>query len=123
MRCWDMPMPNASYDISRYGLDDKDVLADAVSAAPHLFVALSITTSSRHDLPIRSVADLAAALDRAVRNDAAFTFNVDDVLEDFPKEFLPISDRQELLSKVYAALLASRTRQERARREAYRSSP
>lgn len=106
-----MSSKNKSPELADYGLTDPDVLEIAVQMAPELFAALHIAHSldSSH-FPIQSDAAIEKALE-AVANDGkqfalpGVQISGKAARDHFPDEFLPVTDRFDLLRKVYLAII------------------
>jgi len=112
--------------VEEYGLDDPDVLNEAAQLVPGLFAALAISKRAPAAFPISSVEELAKVLGAIANADDAFTWygvriTPSDLRERFPTEFLPISDRRDLLIKAYMAILAAHQESARDQLRALRS--
>ncbi len=96
---------------SELGLDDPEVLSVATELAPELFAALTLASRIPEDsYPITSKAAVAktfAEVKKGARrlDLPGVSIAANDTRERFPKEFLPIEDRLDLVRKTYMAIV------------------
>lgn len=107
-------------NLAEYNLQDERILKIAIELAPELFSALSIANHLEDSVfPIKSGSELENILTIAGDENGVFEIpNVRitkaDSKQHFPKEFLPIADRFDLIRKIYMAIIIAH--QEKSRR-------
>jgi hypothetical protein len=96
-----------------YGVTDPAILEAASHMAPALFVALRIahTVDSTH-FPIRTDADIERAFEAVIGQSKQFShagigITAKSAKDGFPNALLPITDKLDLLRKVYQSILIS----------------
>lgn len=107
--------------IENFGLDDEEMLREAKELAPELFAALEIAKSVPvSDFPLESDEHIERVLG-AVANEGG-NFKVPGVIitpkaarDYFPNEFLPVTDRGDLVRKIYLAIVINHS--EHAKRQ------
>jgi hypothetical protein len=113
--------------LESYGLQDSKVLEAAIELAPALFAALAISNSLQESsYPLTSDAEIEQALREVATAEDRYespgvSISARDSREMFPNEFLPVTDRLDLLRKVYMAIViahetAARSQVEAAKR-------
>jgi hypothetical protein len=105
-----------------YGLDDPEILQEATQLAPELFSALLLAKRIGDRLPITSDTDIEALLGVAAEADGDFVFpgvhiRKLEARDRFPNEFLPVTDRRDLVRKAYLAITIEHQRREHSQRE------
>ncbi len=97
--------------LDEYALHDKAILKLAIELAPELFAALSIAKHVKASaFPLKSESELENILIHAGDEHGVFEIpNVRitkaDCKNQFPKKFLPIVDRFDLIRKIYMAII------------------
>ena len=110
------------WSLEDFGLDDPEVLETATRMAPPLFAALRIARVLGDDAyPIESRDAIEPAF-AAVANEgdhfllSGLQITAEAAREQFPEDFLPITDRHDLVQKVHMAIVIAH---EAASREAW----
>ena len=107
--------------VGAYGLDDRDVLEVATQLAPELFAALAIAEKLEDKrFPLESVKHLEEVLAATAGDGETFEspgvrISRRDPTDRFPKGFLPVTGRLDLIRKVYMAIVIAHESESRER--------
>lgn len=114
--------------VATYGLDDAETLHQAIEMAPELFTALLIARQVPGDrYPIHDKGRLRSELEKLVGTKgmpfrhSTIAFSEAEAEALFPDEFYPVEDRQDLVRKVFMAIVRAHTSDARKNLEAAKS--
>jgi hypothetical protein len=104
-------MDSTSGSLENYQLADSKTLAVAQQLAPELFAALEIAARVDSEAyPLTSDSEIEGALLQVANTEDRYevpgiSISAQDAKDRFPNEFLPVTDRLDLLKKVYMAII------------------
>lgn len=109
-----MPGEPALPSAADFGLDDPSMLETAIRLGGHLFGVLKFVAGADWSYPVETVTALAGAVSGSLLEGRfegpGVGFDAETALREFPDEFLPITDRQDLARKMYLVVAAAHHR-------------